>query len=170
MIRSGDWSQIESPNGAAPIPDSQVRPYPPQLIPFLKTRYSRSPPRGTHLHHFSPGYTPGTHKYCAHARTDLLCPCHQFLSRAPNTRYLCIREALKTGSLEKDRRAVLQTVRPSPPGAAHVRTRWTRARPEVALTSSPCCRVTGRHYMKKEIPMVGSTDRSVRRQPPLSLV
>ena len=29
LIRSGEWSQIESPNGAAPIPDSQLSPYPP---------------------------------------------------------------------------------------------------------------------------------------------
>ncbi len=101
LIRSGDWTQIESPNGAAPIPDSQLSPCPPQLIPSLKTRYSHSPPRGTHLHHFSPGYTPGTHKYCAHARTELLCPCHQLSSCAPNTRYLCIREASKTDPMEK---------------------------------------------------------------------
>jgi len=65
------------------------------------------------------------------------------------------------------------TVCPSS-GAAHVRTGWSRAlflsTADVILWPRPPKRVTDRHYMKKEIPMVGSTDRSVRRQPPLSRV
>ena len=114
LIRSGDWTQIESANGAAPIPDSQLSPCPPQLIPLLKTRYSHVPPRGTHLHHFSPGYTPGTHKYCAHARTDLLCPCHQLSSRAPGIRaILCNIEASKTDPTEKGQTVYPRTDGPS---------------------------------------------------------
>ena len=144
LIRSGDWTQIESPNGAAPIPDSQVSPCPPQLIPSPKTRYSHVPPRGTQLHHFSPGYTPGTHKYCAHARTDLLCPCHQFSSRAPGIRaILCSGEASKTDPTEKG-----QTVCPRTDGLASNRCRALADKSDarallLALTSSLQSRSSG---------------------------
>eukprot|EP00534_Pseudo-nitzschia_fraudulenta_P008198 CAMPEP_0201148822 /NCGR_PEP_ID=MMETSP0851-20130426/10234_1 /ASSEMBLY_ACC=CAM_ASM_000631 /TAXON_ID=183588 /ORGANISM="Pseudo-nitzschia fraudulenta, Strain WWA7" /LENGTH=65 /DNA_ID=CAMNT_0047425083 /DNA_START=63 /DNA_END=260 /DNA_ORIENTATION=- len=64
------------------------------------------------------------------------------------------------------------TVCPSS-GAAHVRTGWSRAlflsTADVILRPRPPKRVTDRHYMKKEIPMVGDRPKP-RLQPPLSLV
>ena len=111
----GDWCLLGSPYGAAPIPRSTVGPRPHSLSPVPKLGIPMYPLVGliftTSVLDSHPALTN-----TARMRELICCaPVISCLATRQIRAILCIREASKTGSPEKDRRSVLQTVRPSPP-------------------------------------------------------